>query len=135
MAGRVDQVENVLLARLGRVVQAHRMRLDRDAALTLQIHGVEDLRLHFARLERAGELEEPVCQRRLAVVDVRDDREIPDEGGVHQNWCCRVPAASAVRSISCSASTAYHEGTKNHEDHEMILYKCASSSCRRFVPS
>ena len=78
MARRVDQVEDVRLAVVGRVVQADRVRLDRDAALALEVHRVEDLRLHLARLQRAGDLEEAVGQRRLAVVDVRDDREVAD---------------------------------------------------------
>ena len=68
----------------GRVVQPDRVRLDGDAALALEVHGVEDLRLHLARLQRAGELEEAVGQRRLAVVDVRDDRKITDIGRVHE---------------------------------------------------
>ena len=54
------------------------MRLDRDAALALEVHGVEDLGLHLAGLQRAGEFQEPVGQRGLAVVDVGDDREIPN---------------------------------------------------------
>ena len=55
------------------------MRLDGDAALALEIHRVEDLRFHLARLQRAGHLEKAIGQRRLAVVDVRDDGEIADE--------------------------------------------------------
>ena len=75
---RVDQIEDVLLAVVRGVVQADRMRLDGDAALALEIHRVEDLRFHLARLQRAGQLEKAVGQRRLAVIDVRDDREIAD---------------------------------------------------------
>ena len=59
------------------------MRLDGDAALALEIHRVEHLRLHLARLQRAGHLEEAVGQRRLAVVDVRDDREVADALWIH----------------------------------------------------
>ena len=59
------------------------MRLDRDAALALEVHRVEHLRFHLARLQRAGDLEKAIGQRRLAVVDVRDDREIADVGWVH----------------------------------------------------
>ena len=84
VSGRVDQIEDVLLAAVGGVVQADRMRLDRDAALALEVHGVEDLRLHLARLKRAGEFEEAICQRRLAMVDVRDDRKIADEALIHR---------------------------------------------------
>ena len=62
VARRVDQIELVGLAILRGVHHAHRVRLDRDAALTLQIHGVEHLRLHFASAKRAGELQQPVSQ-------------------------------------------------------------------------
>ena len=62
----------------GGVVEADRVRLDRDAALALEIHRVEHLRLHLAGLQRAGQLEETIGERRLAVVDVRDDRKIAD---------------------------------------------------------
>ena len=83
MARRVDQVEHVVLA-VGRVVvQPDGVGLDGDAALALEVHAVEDLRLHLARLQRAGDLEKPVGQRRLAVIDVRDDRKIPDEALIH----------------------------------------------------
>ena len=80
---RVDQVQDVLLPVLRRVVQADRVRLDGDAALALEIHRVEDLRLHLARLKGAGDLEEAVGERRLAVVDVRDDREVSDVAWFH----------------------------------------------------
>ena len=60
------------------------MRLDGDAALALEIHGVEHLGFHLAGLERAGELEEAICQGRLAVVDVGDDRKITNETLIHQ---------------------------------------------------
>ena len=83
VAGRVDQVEDVGLAVLRRVVQADGVRLDGDAALALEVHVVEVLGLELARLEGAGDLEETVRQRRLAVVDVGDDREIADLLEIH----------------------------------------------------
>ena len=61
--------------------------LDGDAALALQVHRVEHLRLHLSRGERAGHLEQAVGQRGFAVVNVRDDRKIADVGGVHdERW-------------------------------------------------
>ncbi len=78
VAGRVDQVEDVGLAVLGQVVQAHRARLDGDAALALEVHVVEHLGVHLALGERPGPLEQAVGERRLAVVDVGDDREVAD---------------------------------------------------------
>ncbi len=83
VAGRVDQVELVSLAVVRGVHHANGVSLDGDAALAFQVHGIEHLGLHFARGERSGELEQAVGQRGFAVIDVRDDREIADEGGVH----------------------------------------------------
>ena len=57
---------------------ANRVRLDGDAALALDVHRVEQLGLHVALLHRVGELEDAVRDRRLAVVDVRNDREVAD---------------------------------------------------------
>ena len=82
VTGRVDEVELVGLAVIGVVHHADGIRLDGDATLALDVHGVEQLRLHVALLHRAGELEDAVGDRRLAVVDVRNDREVADVGSV-----------------------------------------------------
>jgi hypothetical protein len=79
---RVDQLELVLEPVVGRVLEADRLRLDGDPALALEVHLVQELRLHLALGERARELEQAIGQRALAVVDVRDDREIADARGV-----------------------------------------------------
>ena len=73
VARRVDQVE-----RRSPPVHPDVLRLDRDAALALDVHRVEVLLAHFPRVDRAGELEDAVRERRLAVVDVTDDGEVPD---------------------------------------------------------
>ena len=78
MAGGVDQVENIGLAIVGDVMQAHGLRLDGDAALLLDIHIIENLFRHLACGEATGGLDQPVSQRRLAVVDMGHDREIAD---------------------------------------------------------
>ena len=78
VAGGVDQIEDVVLAVARPVIEPHGLRLDGDAALALDIHGIEHLLLHLARLEPAGELDQPVGKRGLAVVDMRDDGEIAD---------------------------------------------------------
>ena len=59
------------------------MGFDRDAALALQVHRVENLVHHLALGQRPGVLEQAIGQRRFAVVDVRNDREISDTCGVH----------------------------------------------------
>ena len=76
--GRVDQVQVVGLAVGGPVVDPHGLGLDRDPALALEVHRVEDLGAHLLRVDGAGDLEDAIGERRLAVVDVGDDREVAD---------------------------------------------------------
>jgi hypothetical protein len=76
--GRVDQVELVRLPIPGRVRQRDGVRLDRDAALPLEVHRVEDLVAELPVFHRSAALDEAVGQCRLAVVDVGDDAEVAD---------------------------------------------------------
>ena len=78
MSRRVDEVELVALAIVGVVAYAHGVRLDGDAALPLDVHGVEHLGGEVPLLHRMGKLEDTVRDRGLAVVDVGDDREVTD---------------------------------------------------------
>ena len=76
VAGRVDHVEgDDLVADLPRHPDG--LALDGDAALALDVHPVQVLRAGLAGLHDAGQLQHPVRERRLAVVDVRDDAEVP----------------------------------------------------------
>ncbi len=88
MAGRVDDVELHALV-------AHRRVLgeDRDALLALEIHRVHHAVIDvLVRAKRAGLPEHGVNQRGLAVVDVRDDRDV-SEVFSDRPW-----AASSVRT-------------------------------------
>ncbi len=80
--GRVHQVEDIGRAVLGRVVQADGLGLDGDAALALDIHRVQDLLLHLALGQPAGDLDQPVGQGRFPVVDMGHDGKIADMGEV-----------------------------------------------------
>ena len=73
VARRIDQVELIRLAIIGVIGHANGIGLDRDAALALDIHGVEQLRLHVALVDGMGELEDTVTDRGLAMVDVRNN--------------------------------------------------------------
>jgi hypothetical protein len=75
---RVDQVEVVDLAVLGGVLQRRRLRLDRDAALALDVHRVEHLRFHLAVGQSTAALDDAIGQGALAVVDVGNDGEVSD---------------------------------------------------------
>ncbi len=85
VAGGVDHVEHVgarlgalLVAGLDRPRHPDGLALDRDAALALDVHAVEVLRPRAALVDHAGQLQHPVRERRLAVVDVGDDAEVAD---------------------------------------------------------
>src|ERR1700737_358557 len=65
-------------------MQANTLGLDGDAAFAFEVHGVQELRAHFALAERARKLEQAVGQRGLAVVNVSDDAKITDEAWIHQ---------------------------------------------------
>ena len=88
VARRVHQVELIELAVLGLVVEAHGLRLDGDAALALDVHRVEDLLLHVPVGDVAAQLDEPIREGRLSVVNVGDDGEIADQGGC-RSWRAR----------------------------------------------
>ena len=79
MARRVHQIEHVGLAVERGVVEPHRLRLDGDAALALDVHGIEHLVVELALAHRATAHQQPIGQRALAVVDMGDDREIADQ--------------------------------------------------------
>ncbi len=86
VARRVHQVEDVALAVLRLVIEADGLRLDGDAALALDVHRIEHLLLHLARLQPARGLDQAVGQRRFAMVDMGDDGEVADvgnRGGCH----------------------------------------------------
>src|SRR4051812_30743734 len=63
------------------VLDAHGLGLDRDAALALELHRVEQLGPVLARIDRTRDLKDAVGQRRLPMVDVGDDREVADVVG------------------------------------------------------
>jgi len=67
MTRRIHQAERISLAILGDIVKPHRLRLDGDPALALNIHIVEHLLAHLA-----------LGKRRFAMIDMGDDREVAD---------------------------------------------------------
>ena len=90
---RVDQVEKVRLTVLRPKPERGRLRLDRDPALALELHRIEHLGRHFAIGKATAHLDESISERRLAVVDVRDDRKIADVAlRHHKKGCPRHPS-------------------------------------------
>ena len=54
----------------------NRRRFNRDSPFTFQVHVIEHLVLKFALRDRPGPHEQPIGQRALTMVDMRDDREV-----------------------------------------------------------
>ena len=105
-------------------MQANALGLDGDAALALQVHRIEHLRVHLALAERAGQLQQAVGQRGFAVVDVRDDAEIADVLGIHVSLCeCAAPASvlHALRAGDApfKLSSLPHKGGKSKLERAM----------------
>src|SRR5690606_1797854 len=76
-----------------------RLALDREAALALEVHADEILRAHLALLDDTCQLQHPVREGRLAMVDVRDDAEVADDRGiglVRLGRCHRGPFANSL---------------------------------------
>ena len=78
------------------------MRLDRDAALALQVHRIEQLFLHLAVGNCAGAMQQAVGKRRFSVVDVGDDAEISYVRCVHRS---NVPSPSRIGEGRASVSS------------------------------
>ena len=84
MARGIDEIQHIVLPVQGMVIQPHGPGLDGDAALALELHGIEDLVLHIPELHGIAHLQQTVCQGGLAVVDMGDDGKITDQGLVCQ---------------------------------------------------
>ena len=79
------------------VVEPHRLELDRDAPLPLDVHRVEVLGPHVPGVDGAAQLEEAIGERALAVVDVRHDGEVAKAAEVH--------GAGAYRWLNATGGT------------------------------
>jgi hypothetical protein len=59
------------------------VKLDRDTPLALELVVVQDLLPHLALVKRLRALEQPIGQRRLAMIDMSDDAKIANQVGLH----------------------------------------------------
>ena len=76
VARSVNEVEGIIVPAV-LVLHLHRMALDCDTLLLLQIHRVQHLILHIPGIQGVGDFEHPVGKSAFAVVDVCDNAEIP----------------------------------------------------------
>ncbi len=95
VARRVDEVQVVGAAVTRLVFERRGLRLDRDAALSLDVHRVEHLLFHLAIAQSAATLDQSIGECRLAVVDVGNDREIADV--IHAEGSRLLSASNALQ--------------------------------------
>ena len=82
MTRGVNQIQHISFAILRHIVQANCLRLDRDAAFAFQLHLVEQLVLHLAGGNGAGNFDQAISQGRFAMVNMGDNRKVADVGSV-----------------------------------------------------
>src|SRR5664280_562872 len=100
----VDHVEHVLRAVLG-PWEPYGLGLDRDAALALDVHAVQILGAHRSAVHDAGELQHPIGQRRLTVIDVGDDGEVADQRRIGATGQGRHAASRSPLCVDTSSHT------------------------------
>ena len=76
VAGGVNQVQPVGLPVLRNVGERDRVALDRDAPFALELHVIEHLFAELPRPHTVARLDQAIGERRLAVIDMRDDAKV-----------------------------------------------------------
>ena len=84
MTGRVDNVQRIVAPVTRVIIQRNALRLDGNTPLALEFHRIEHLRFHFAFTQASTDLDEAVRERRLAMVDMGDDRKIAYQLHAHK---------------------------------------------------
>lgn len=99
MSRGVNQVERICLRVARLVLHLDCVALDGDAFFALKLHVIEYLCLHFALVHGVGLLQQPVCQRALAVVDVGYDTEIAYVLHMSNKMCANIQKAEGNRKF------------------------------------
>ena len=79
MAWCIYEVELVDLAVISLISQTYGFCLDGDATFSFQLHAVEHLLSYLLPSHRASQLDESVGERRLAMVYMGNNAEIPSD--------------------------------------------------------
>ena len=91
MAGGVDEVHNNFLTRtctsFWHPGNAHVLRFNSDAAFAFNVHTIQVLITHFSLVDDVSNLQHAVGQSGLAVVNMRNDAEVTNPGGIGE---CRL---------------------------------------------
>ena len=76
MAWGIDQVENILLSVFSMINRADRLGFDGDSALTLQLHIIQNLGLHFSLCKKTCHLYNSVCQCGFTMINMCNNTKI-----------------------------------------------------------
>src|SRR5919109_5319729 len=105
MARGIDEIQLIFPAVLRAVTETHRARLDRDSALALEVHAVEELIRTLALAHGSGIFQQAICQRRFSMIDVGNNREVPDMFHTHET-----PALRQYAMVLCKPSFSVTSG-------------------------
>lgn len=78
MARGVNQVEDILLAIRVLIIKLDGVTFYRDPTFTFDVHVVQSLGYHVPGGDRLGDLQQPVGQGALAVIDMGYDAKVAD---------------------------------------------------------
>src|SRR6266540_2035681 len=129
----------------GGVGQTHGIGLDGDPALALELHLVQVLVAHLPLADRMGQVEQPVGQGGLAVVDVGDDAEVAQAREIHRDgrWvggCRGRGGPSWCAGTGCGSPTdgehtiAAGYGCRRVELHGRLCYRRAVADAGERLP-
>ena len=76
MARRINQVKNILLSVLRLIDDSYGLGLNRNSPFPLDIHVIENLRLHFPLCQCSGLLDDAVRESGLSVINMRNNTKI-----------------------------------------------------------
>ena len=78
MPRRIHQIQLIHLTIARGIVQTHSLRLYRNSAFAFNIHRIQNLFFHFARLQPTSIFNQPIGQSRFSMIYMRDDCKISD---------------------------------------------------------
>ena len=74
----VDEVELIRFAIIGGIHDANGLAFDGDSAFAFDVHTIQKLCAHVSFGHSAGLFEDTIRERGFAMIDVRNDRKVPD---------------------------------------------------------
>ena len=140
MTGGVDEVQDIFLPVLRAMGHPDGLGLDRDPALPFEVHLVQKLIDLLPIRKGAGDLEEPVRQGRLPVVDVGDDGKIADVLYSHvyqvpEDFTLSRKYASVRASPSSNETSGYHPNSLKAIPFSMTDRRCSPGIAGPWISS